>query len=251
MKVTFLGTGTSHGVPMIGCTCEVCTSTNSKDNRLRSSVLIETEGKTIIIDTGPDFRQQMLKAKVKHLDAILYTHEHKDHIAGLDDTRAFSEMYPLSVYAVKRVQDAIRGAFSYIFQGLTYPGIPKVEMHEIRENPFFVDTIPVIPINVLHYKLPVLGFRIHSFCYITDCNHIPDDEFEKLKGLDVLVLNALRIEPHISHYSLEEAISMAVKIGAKQTYFTHISHQLGLHDEVEKGLPRNIHLSYDGLALEL
>lgn len=254
MKVTFLGTGTSHGVPVIACSCEVCTSKNPKDNRLRSSILVESEKTTIVIDTGPDFRQQMLRAKVKKLDGVVYTHEHKDHIAGLDDIRAFNftDGVKMNLYASQRVLNNIRRSFEYIFADHRYPGVPDVALHAVdKDEPFSVGDIELTPIEVMHLKLPVLGFRVHDFVYVTDANFIADEEKEKIYGCDVLVLNALRISKHISHFSLSEAIDMANELKANRVYFTHISHQLGLHDEVEKTLPKHIHLSYDGLTLEI
>lgn len=253
MKITFLGTGTSHGIPVIGCDCIVCTSNNIKDNRLRSSIMVEAKGKTIVVDTGPDFRQQMLRENVKRLDAVIFTHEHKDHTAGLDDTRSFNfwQDEALPVYATERVQKNLMKSFDYIFSGTKYPGIPQVDFHTIALEPFVVEDIEVTPIEVLHYRLPVLGFRFGNFTYITDANFISDEEKEKIYGTEVLVLNALRIDKHISHFSLEEAIAMVKELNPGVTYFTHISHQLGLHDEVENQLPENIHLAYDGLKLDL
>lgn len=254
MKLTFLGTGTSHGVPVIACTCEVCTSKNPKDNRLRSSILVESEKTTVVVDTGPDFRQQMLREHVMKLDAVVYTHEHKDHTAGLDDIRAFNftEGVKMDLYATQHVLNNIRTSFGYIFAAHRYPGVPDVALHTIdKDHPFRVGDIDFTPIEVMHLKLPVLGFRIHDFVYITDANFIADEEREKIYGCEVLVLNALRISKHVSHFSLSEAIDMAIELKAKKVYFTHISHQLGLHDEVEKTLPKHIHLAYDGLTLTI
>lgn len=253
MKVTFLGTGTSHGVPMIACSCEVCTSEDTKDKRLRSAVMIEVDRQNIVIDTGPDFRMQMLREKVKRLDAVIFTHEHKDHTAGLDDIRAFNMFQDaaIDIYATKRVQANLHNCYEYIFADQRYPGIPEVKTHTIENKPFYVGPTEIIPIEVLHYKLPVLGFRIKDFVYITDANAIPGIEREKIKGAKVLVLNALRISRHISHFSLDEALEMAGQLNIETTYFTHISHQLGKHEDVSKILPEGIFLSYDGLKIEI
>ncbi len=253
MKVTFLGTGTSQGIPFIGCLCPVCTSANRKDNRLRSAIWIETPEASIVIDSGPDFRYQMLRAKVHKLDAIIYTHGHKDHIAGLDDIRPYNFFTnrPVAVYATEETQQALRREFQYIFSLPTYPGIPQIDMKTINaDEPFFINGLKITPIRVLHFKLEVLGYRIGDFTYITDANYIADEEMEKAKGSKALVLNALRHEPHVSHYTLKEAMEVAGILGADDTYFTHISHQLGLHDVVDSGLPYGMHLAYDGLVLE-
>lgn len=252
MKITFLGTGTSQGVPVIGCDCEVCRSENKLDKRLRVSILIETEDKRMVIDSGPDFRYQMLRAKVTDLDAIIFTHEHKDHIAGLDDIRPFNYLRKkiIDVYATNRVQQALKREFSYIFSDKIYPGIPQINLHTIDNEPFYVGNNKIIPIEVMHYKLPVLGFRLGDFTYITDAKTIEDAEIEKIKGSKVAVLNALQKDSHISHFTLDEAVNMAQKIGAETTYLTHISHNMGLHAEVEKQLPANIRLAYDGLSFE-
>lgn len=253
MKITFLGTGTSQGVPVIACDCEVCTSPDPRDNRLRSSIMIEADDKVIVIDSGPDFRYQMLRAKVKHLDAIVFTHEHKDHIAGLDDIRAFNyrQERAIDVYAVTRVQEALKREYAYIFAEMKYPGIPEINLKTIDLNPFLVDGIKFIPIEVMHYKLPVLGFRIGDFTYITDAKTISEHEKQKIKGTKTLVINALQIEKHISHFTFVEAIAFAKEIGAEKTYFTHISHRLGRHQSILGLLPKNITLAYDGLVLEV
>ncbi len=254
MKITFLGTGTSQGIPVISCPCQVCASTNKKDNRLRSSIMIEHEGKVIVIDSGPDFRQQMLRKNVQQLDALIFTHSHKDHTAGMDDIRAFNYFMkkPVEVYATSFTQQKLRNEFPYIFEKNDYPGIPELNFHSINECAnFFIENLEIIPIKVLHFKMPVMGFRFGNFTYITDANQIPEEEKKKIYGTKYLVLNALRKEKHISHFTLEEAIEMAKEFKAEKTYFTHISHQLGLHDEVNKQLPKGIELSYDGLQVSL
>ena len=252
MKVTFLGTGTSQGVPLIGCECEVCQSPDPKDKRLRSSIMIEQDGNTFVIDSGPDFRQQMLREKVKNLDAIIFTHEHKDHIAGLDDVRAFNYLNgkEMDVYATQRVQVALKREFAYVFSGVEYPGIPKIKLHTITNIPFDVNGIQFIPIEVLHMHLPVLGFRIGDFTYVTDANFISEKEKEKIKGSKVIVLNALRKLKHVSHYSLDEAVELLKELAPEKAYLVHISHQLGRHEELEKELPPFIQCAYDGLKIE-
>jgi len=253
VTITFLGTGTSQGVPVIACNCEVCTSPDPRDKRLRSSIMIEAEGKVIVIDSGPDFRYQMLRAKVKHLDAIVFTHEHKDHIAGMDDIRAFNyrQESAIDVYATMRVQEALKREFSYVFAEMKYPGIPEVNLKTIDLKPFSIGNILFRPVEVMHYKLPVLGFRIGDFTYITDAKTISETEKQKIKGTKILVINALQIEKHISHFTFVEAIAFAKEIGAEKTYFTHISHRLGRHESILGLLPKNITLAYDGLVLEV
>ena len=253
MQITFLGTGTSQGVPIIACPCAICNSTDSRDKRLRTSILIEANSKTFVIDTGPDFRQQMLRENVKEMDAIIFTHEHKDHTAGFDDIRAFNfvNQKKMEVYASGRVQEAIRREYPYIFSDFKYPGIPEVNLHLIENKKLTIEGVDFLPIEVMHYKLPVFGFRVGDFSYITDANYISDSEKEKLKNSKVLVLNALRREPHISHFTLEEAIELVNELKPEKAYFTHISHQLGFHAEVQKELPSNVELAYDGLKINL
>ncbi len=251
MKITFLGTGTSQGVPIIACDCSVCSSKDAKDNRLRASILVQVEGMNIVVDSGPDFRAQMLACKIKQLDAILFTHAHRDHLAGLDDIRGFnfSMKRAIDVYCEKWVELAIRKEFFYAFEEPKYPGVPEMNLHTIENKPFSFKGIDVIPIKVMHHKMPVLGFRFKDFVYITDANRIEPEELEKVKGCEVLVLNALRREPHISHFTLAEALEIVEIVKPKAAYFTHISHQLGLHEAVELELPANVHLAYDGLEL--
>lgn len=253
MKITFLGTGTSQGVPVIGCNCAVCMSTDKRNNRLRTSVWVETPEASIVIDAGPDFRYQMLRANVRKLDAIVFTHGHKDHVAGLDDVRAYNYFTgkPMEIYATKDTQDVLRREFHYVFGDRTYPGIPQLNLNTITNAPFTINGLEIIPIRVLHYKLEVFGFRIGGLTYITDANYIDPEELAKAANSDVFVLNALRHEKHVSHYNLPEAIDIAHSTGSKNSYFLHISHQLGLHEEVSKLLPEGMHLAYDGLELYL
>lgn len=251
MKITFLGTGTSQGIPVITCNCEVCKSADHKDKRLRVSVLIETGDKTIVIDSGPDFRYQMLRENVQDLDAILFTHEHKDHVAGLDDIRPFNYLLKknIDIYATERVQHGLRREFSYIFAEVKYPGLPQIDMHTIATAPFYIGSTEIVPLEIMHYKLPILGFRMNEFTYITDAKTISDETVEKIRGTKILVINALQKQSHISHFTLDEAIEFAQRIGAETTYLTHMSHNLGLHEQIEKELPNNIKLAYDGLTL--
>ncbi len=254
MKVTFLGTGTSQGIPVIACDCEVCVSQNEKDKRLRVSVLVETENNSLVIDSGPDFRTQMLRANVKNIDGILYTHEHKDHVAGMDDVRpfCFKHKKEIEIYAHQRVLNQLKQEFHYVFdERFNYPGIPRINANVITNQPFVINNETITPIDGLHYKLQVFGFRIGDFTYITDMNAISDEELEKVKETKILVLNALQKKPHISHFNLEEAIEMVKKINPEKTYFTHLSHTMGLHDEVMNELPESIELAYDGLEITL
>ncbi|MFK8039162.1 MAG: MBL fold metallo-hydrolase [Crocinitomicaceae bacterium] len=251
-QITFLGTGTSQGVPVIACNCSVCLSENSKDKRLRTSIMINYNGKNIVIDTGPDFRQQMLRENVTHLESVLFTHEHKDHIAGMDDIRAFNyrSKQDMPIYATEQVQVGLKREFHYVFADFQYPGIPKVVVNTITTEPFELFGKIVQPIEVMHYKLPVLGFRIDDFTYITDANFISPEEKEKIKGTEILVLNALRQEPHISHFTLAEALELIAEIKPKKAYLTHISHLLGSHNMVSETLPDNVELAYDGLTIQ-
>jgi phosphoribosyl 1,2-cyclic phosphate phosphodiesterase len=251
LKITFLGTGTSSGVPMIACECEVCSSDNTKDKRLRSSILVESEQTAIVVDTTPDFRFQMLRQKVKKLDAVIYTHHHKDHIAGLDDIKAYNyfQQKTMEVYATEITAEALKREFSYIFAEFKYPGIPDIHLNIINTEPFMVGDIPVTPVLVWHYKMPVFGYRFGAFTYITDANRIDPEEKQKIAGSSSLVLNALRKEKHISHFTLQEAIDIAQELQVPSAHFTHISHQLGKHNNVSTELPDGIELAYDGLQL--
>lgn len=253
LKIRFLGTGTSSGVPMIACECAVCTSTDKKDNRLRSSILVQSPRTTFVVDTTPDFRYQMLRQKVNHLDAVLFTHPHKDHIAGLDDVRAFNffQEQAMQIYGNQLTLDALMREFAYAFADKKYPGVPDLELNTIDLQPFTIGDVPVTPIQVWHMKMPVYGFRFGDFTYITDANRIDEAEKEKIWGSKVMVLNALRQEPHISHYSLDEAVRLVQELQVPEAYFTHISHQLGLYKNVEPTLPDGIHLAYDGLQIQV
>lgn len=252
MKVTFLGTGTSQGVPVITCDCEVCRSSDPKDKRLRSSVLIENGDMSFIIDSGPDFRQQMLRENVKKLDAILFTHEHKDHIAGLDDIRAFNYVSgrPMEIYAEKRVQKILKKDYSYAFADDPYPGVPKMNLNTINSSPFLVNQTQVVPIRVMHKHLPILGFRIYDFAYITDGKTISEHEKKKLQGLKILVINALRKEEHISHFTLTEALQIIEELKPEVAYLTHISHAFGKYYRESPKLPENVFLAFDGLKID-
>lgn len=253
LTITFLGTGTSGGVPMIACPCTVCHSADPRDKRLRSSILVQSATTSIVVDTGPDFRYQMLRANVTHLDGIIFTHPHKDHVAGLDDVRAFNFFSgkPMNIYANELTQEVIIREFPYAFTDTKYPGLPEITLNPIDSQPFTIGDITILPITVWHLKMPVLAFRFGNFTYITDANRIEDSEKEKIKGSDTIVLNALRKEKHVSHFSLEEAIAMANELGARQTLFTHLSHQMGLHAEIEPALPKNIRLAHDNLRLQM
>lgn len=251
-KLIFLGTGTSQGVPMIGCDCEICSSSDPRDKRLRASAFVEYEGLKILIDAGPDFRYQMLREGIRHVDAILLTHNHKDHTGGLDDIRAFNyiEKKATQIYCEKYVEDSLRKEYSYAFAENKYPGAPDWEIHLIDEKPFTINGVEIIPIRGKHYKLPVLGYRFGKLAYCTDMNHIPEEEFVKLKGLDHFIINCVRRGRHISHFSLEGALEVAAKVGAKNTWLTHLSHQLPKYEELDAELPEGTGPAYDGLILE-
>jgi phosphoribosyl 1,2-cyclic phosphate phosphodiesterase len=251
LKITFLGTGTSSGVPMIACGCEVCASADKKDKRLRSSILVQSAATTFVVDTTPDFRYQMLRENIKKLDAVLFTHPHKDHIAGLDDVKAFSYFSgkAMEVYANTLTEEAVKREFAYIFSDKKYPGIPDINLNTITLEPFSIGDIPVVPILVWHLKMPVMAYRFGKFTYITDANRIEPAEKEKIKGSEVMVVNALRHKAHISHFTLDEAIGLVQELNVPKAYFTHISHQLGKHAIVNKELPAGIQLAYDGLNL--
>ena len=252
LKIAFLGTGTSSGVPMIACSCGVCTSPDKKDKRLRSSILVQSKTTTLVVDTTPDFRYQMLRADVKKLDAVVFTHPHKDHIAGLDDVRAYNffTKQPMEIYANALTQEALRREFNYVFADNKYPGLPKLNINTITTESFTVGDIPIIPIVVYHLNMPVLGFRFGKFTYITDANRIDENERQKIKGSEAIVLNALRNEKHISHFSLNEATELVKELNIPAAYFTHMSHQMGKHADVNKSLPQNMQLAWDGLELE-
>lgn len=254
MKVTFLGTGTSQGVPMIGCHCHVCSSSDDKDKRLRSSILISYADRQFVVDTGPDFRAQMLREKVPRLDAVLITHSHKDHIAGLDDVRAFNylQQESIPIYGTSISHEALRREFYYAFADYKYPGVPQLELKEVHASESFeLFGMKVMPIEVMHYRMPVLGFRIDNFAYITDAKTISEKSFELLKGVDILVLNALQRDPHISHLTLDEALEVVNQIQPKRTYLTHISHRFGRYAEIEAELPPDVSLAYDGLKIDI
>lgn len=253
MKITILGTGTSQGVPVIGCKCNVCNSSDPNNIRLRSSVLVEENGVRILVDAGPDFRQQMLQNRVDNLDAVLLTHAHADHIFGLDDIRSFNwiRRSPMDVYCEKRVADNLKSIFSYAFDELKYPGTPQMELHMIDGTPFVHKGMEIIPIRMHHHKLPVFGFRFASFAYLTDFNRIEPEEIAKLKGLKVLIICALRKTPHISHLSLSEALTLIDELNPQQCYLTHMSHEMGLDAELRKELPKGIYPAVDNLVIEI
>lgn len=253
MEIIFLGTGTSQGVPVIACECPTCKSSDPRDKRLRSSIYIQQAGVHLVIDSGPDFRQQMLNARINKLDAIIYTHGHKDHVAGLDDVRAYNFVWqkPMDIYAENRVIRIIKNEFSYVFTEEKYPGVPEVNVHSIDEKPFEVNGVEIIPVRAMHYRLPVLGFRIGDFVYLTDANFISEKEKEKMKNAKYLVITALRERKHLSHFNLQEALEIIEQLNPEQAFLTHMSHQMGRQEEMEKKLPENVHFAYDGLALKL
>ena len=253
MKINFLGTGTSQGIPVIACDCAVCRSTDPRNKRLRTSVWIQVDGKSFVIDTGPDFRQQMLRANVRSLDAAIFTHQHKDHTAGLDDIRAFNHRQgtDISLYGREAVLEQLQVEFAYAFSEHRYPGVPHFELHPIENKPFDIEGVTFTPIEVMHHKLPVFGFRVGDFTYITDANYISEEEQEKIKGTKILVLDTLQKEPHLSHFTLSQALALIEKLNVPQAYLTHMSHRLGKHADVEMELPDNVRLAYDGLVVEL
>ncbi len=254
MIVTVLGSGTSQGVPVIACECEVCISSDTKDKRLRCSVLIEKNGETWLIDAGPDFRYQMLRANVKNLNGIMLTHEHKDHVAGLDDVRAFNfkNGKDMDIYCSNNVEDALRREFHYVFENSSYPGVPKFKIQIIQNQSFHIESLgEIIPIQVMHYKMPVFGFRIDNFAYVTDAKTIAEEEIEKLFHLDMLIVNCLREEEHISHFNLQEVLKLIERLNPKKTYLTHISHVFGTQIAIEEKLPASVFVAYDGLKLTI
>ncbi|HIW10439.1 MAG TPA: MBL fold metallo-hydrolase [Candidatus Rikenella faecigallinarum] len=253
-ELTFLGTGTSQGVPIIGCHCPVCDSTDPHDKRLRSSVLIEQNGVRLVIDSGPDFRYQMLREGIDRIDAILYTHGHMDHVGGMDDVRAFNYVMgrAIDLYCEPRVERTLRRIFDYAFAEQRYPGVPEVVLHPIAsdELPFTVHGVEVMPIRGMHYKLPVLGYRVGNIAYLTDMNAIEERELEKIRGVEVLVINALRRDPHLSHFTLDQALDIIAKTRPKRAYLTHISHQMGLYEDLCRVLPEGVFPAYDGLKIK-
>ena len=254
MKITLLGTGTSQGIPVVGCDCSVCLSNDPRDNRLRSGVLVEIGDANILIDTGPDLRYQMLKNKVERVDAILYTHEHNDHIIGLDDIRPINFLHnkDLSVYASKMVHDSLVKRFDYIFAEQKYPGTPQVnQVYISKEKEFYIGKTKIVPIEVLHGKLPILGYRIGDMTYLTDVKTISEEEMRKIKGTKVLVISALHLKEHHSHLNLDQAIAMVQEISPEQAYLTHVSHKMGPIEKVSPRLTEDIQFAYDGMVIEL
>jgi phosphoribosyl 1,2-cyclic phosphate phosphodiesterase len=251
IEATFLGTGTSQGVPVIACDCDVCLSIDTRDKRLRSSLLLKINRKNFVIDTGPDFREQMLREQVNSLRAILLTHEHVDHVFGLDDIRSFNwkQKHPTDIYAEERVQEAIKRIFHYAFADFKFPGIPEMNLHKIDKNPFQIDGIEFIPIRCFHHKLAVYGFRVGDLTYITDTNYIPKEELKKVTGTRILIINALRKESHISHFNLSEALEIIKEIQPEKAYLTHLSHTFGKHTYIQNELPENVFVGYDRMKL--
>jgi len=254
LKITVLGSGTSQGVPVIACGCQVCQSDDPKDNRLRSSIMVTVNEENYVIDTGPDFRQQMLQNKVTSLRAILYTHEHKDHLAGMDDVRAFNyvEKRDMELFCSEQVEESLIREFYYVFESVKYPGVPSVNVNRISDEPFLLPCgYQVIPVEVKHYKMPVTAFRFGEFTYITDAKTISEEEKKKIRGSKVIMINALRIDEHISHFNLEEALAMINDLNPETAYLTHVSHLFAKHRDIEKMLPKNVYVAYDGLTFEL
>jgi len=251
MRLKFLGTGTSTGVPEIGCQCAVCRSTDTRDKRLRTSAMLYIDGKCILFDCGPDFREQMLNSDFLPIDAVLLTHEHYDHVGGIDDLRPFCKFNDIDVYAENHVAEALMQRIPYCFAEDKYPGVPVISLHELENKPFQAAGIDITPVRLMHARLPIFGYRIANLAYLTDLKTIPEEEYSKLENLDVLVMNALRINEHISHQTLSQALEKIEKIGAKRTYLVHMSHHIGLHAEVQKILPENVYLAYDGLEVEI
>lgn len=253
LEVRILGTGTSQGVPVVGCECSVCLSHDPCDKRLRTAIHVKNAETSVVIDAGPDFRQQMLREQVKKLDAVVITHSHKDHTGGLDDVRAYNwiQKKPMDIYARRSALDAVKREFPYAFDENKYPGVPDIRLHSIDGSPFTINTMKLIPIDALHHQLPVYGFRVNDFSYLTDANFIEQGELDKMKGSRIVIINALRKEKHISHFTLDEAIDIIKQLAPEKAYITHISHQMGLHNEVEKSLPANIRFACDGMKLVL
>ncbi len=253
MKITFLGTGTSQGVPVITCKCKTCRSTDERDKRLRTSLLIQDKQTNIIIDAGPDFRQQVLRSGIRHLDGILITHGHKDHVGGLDDVRAFNytQRKAMNVYAGNFTFPDLQREFYYAFEQDKYPGVPEINLVEVNGKKFSINQLEIQSILTEHSNTPTLAYRLGKLTYITDTKRISEEEFEKIKGTEYLIINALRKEPHFSHFNLEEALAMIERIAPKKAYLTHISHLMGTHEEVSKELPENVVMAYDGLSFDL
>ncbi len=254
IKITVLGSGTSQGVPVIACDCAVCHSTDQKDQRFRASIMISYNKENFVIDSGPDFRQQMLAYNVKSLRAIIYTHEHKDHVAGMDDVRAFNykEQRDMELFCTEAVEEALKREFHYVFSGARYPGIPTVNINRIENSSFRLPNGPILtPIEVMHYKMPVFGFRLDDFTYITDAKTISAKEKEKVKGTKILIVNALHRSEHLSHFNLEEALAFIAEINPQRAYLTHVSHMFGKHQEIEASLPPNVFVAYDGMTIQL